>query len=180
MDAVDDVAALVLMRLGEGCPALTPDCGRSLAEAAAVCLEDQGHGSGIRLIVVGEYEGSFSIVRPVVTDQMRRCYNDPDEATENGACGVAILLVQELAGLTVVERSRRGTGFDYWLGPEEWYPFQNQARLEVSGIRTGSSGDIKARVKQKLQQTQQSDALLLPAYVVVVEFSRPMAEVAKR
>ena len=38
MDAVDDVAALVLMRLGEGCPALTPDCGRSLAEAAAVCL----------------------------------------------------------------------------------------------------------------------------------------------
>src|SRR5438876_910334 len=84
MDAADEAPALVLMKLGEGCPALTPDCGRSLAEAAAVCLEDRGHGTGIRLIVVGQYEASFSIVRPIVTDQMRRCYNDPDEATENG------------------------------------------------------------------------------------------------
>jgi hypothetical protein len=180
MDAIDDLPELVLMRLGDGCPALTPDCGRSLAEAAAVCLEDQGHRTWARLIVIGEYEVSFRIIWPVVTDQMIRCYNDPEEATENGACGIAILLVQELAGLVVVERSRKGTGFDYWLGSEEGYPFQNQARLEVSGIRAGSAPDIKARVKQKLQQTQQSDALLLPAYVVVVEFSRPIAEVTKR
>src|SRR2546428_10055182 len=104
MDAVDDVPALVLMRLGEGCTALTPDCGRSLAEAAAVCLEDHGHRSRARLVLIGEHEASFSIAWPVETDQMRRCYNDLDEGTENGACGVAILLVRELAGLTVVER----------------------------------------------------------------------------
>src|SRR5437667_9310771 len=40
---------------------------------------------------------SFRIIWRAVTQQMRECYNDPDEAT----VGVAILLVRELVGLTV-------------------------------------------------------------------------------
>jgi hypothetical protein len=54
----------------------------------------------------------------------------------------------------VVERSRRGTGFDYWLGKKgdnNQLPFQNAVRLEVSGIRKGDDGKIKARAKQKLE-----------------------------
>jgi len=37
----------------------------------------------------------------------------------------------------VIERSRKGTGFDYWLGSADEVgelPFQNKVRLEVSGI----------------------------------------------
>ena len=39
---------------------------------------------------------------------------------------------------TVIHRSRKGTGFDYWLGDEkneDELPLQSKARLEVSGIR---------------------------------------------
>ena len=35
-------------------------------------------------------------------------------------------------------------------------------------------------VREKLKQTNQSDDLQLPAYVVVVEFGRPLAEVQKK
>src|SRR5207245_1850420 len=66
--------------------------------AAAVCLEDQLHRGRARLVVIGEYEASFGIVWPVVTDQMRRCYNDLDEGTENGACGVATSWSENSAG----------------------------------------------------------------------------------
>jgi hypothetical protein len=107
---------IVLMNLEEGCPALTPDRGRSLAEAAAVCLESAGHELQAEMIVVAGNDPSvFTILRPNVTQQMRLCYNDPEEATEQGACAVAILIVRRLTGLTIVEQSRKGTGFDYWL-----------------------------------------------------------------
>lgn len=59
-------------------------------------------------------------------------------------------------------------------------PFQNKARLEVSGIRNGDQKIIKARVREKLTQTEVSDKTRLPAYVVVVEFGRPVAEVRQR
>jgi hypothetical protein len=49
------------------------------------------------------------------------------------------------------------------------------ARLEVSGIRRGSRSQINARVKQKTEQTGASDAGELPAYIIVVEFSRPIS-----
>jgi hypothetical protein len=49
------------------------------------------------------------------------------------------------------------------------------ARLEVSGIRNGNRGKINARVKQKTEQTRASDAQGLPAYIIVVEFSRPVS-----
>ncbi|MBW4623103.1 MAG: hypothetical protein KME17_27560 [Cyanosarcina radialis HA8281-LM2] len=54
-------------------------------------------------------------------------------------------------------------------------PFQRMARLEVSGIRQGNRSQINARVKQKTKQTRASDAQGLPAYIIVVEFSRPMS-----
>jgi hypothetical protein len=70
----------------------------------------------LSLGVSSEFSRIFTLVRPEVTEQLRLCYNDPEEATEFGACGVAILVLLELTGLRVVERSRKDTGFDYWLG----------------------------------------------------------------
>jgi hypothetical protein len=151
-----------------------------MAEAAAVCLEDQGHPEAAHLAVQGGYTTSFRLIRPSVTEQMRRSYNDAEVATENGAYGVAILLIRELAGFTVVEKSRKGTGFDYWLGRDEEHPFQNKARLEVSGIRRGDDNTVRARVNEKRKQTRRSDPSLLQAYVIIVEFSRPLAHVVQR
>jgi hypothetical protein len=96
-----------------------------------------------------------------------------------GAVGIAVLLAKKEIGYAVIERSRKGTGFDYWMGDDSEIPFQNKARLEISGIRNGNDNEIKARVKQKLKQTDRSDGYL-PAYVIVVEFSCPLAEVRRK
>jgi hypothetical protein len=52
-------------------------------------------------------------------------------------------------------------------------------RLEVSGIRKGDDSRIKARIKQKLEQVSPTDGKL-PAYIVVVEFSNPLAFIVKK
>ncbi len=112
-----------------------------------------------------------------------RCWNDEEYTTEQAAYGVAFLLILQLTGLTVVERSRKGTGFDYWLGVQDsttTLPFQRMARLEVSGIRKGNRSQINVRVKQKTEQTRASDAQGLPAYIIVVEFSQPLSVIATR
>ncbi|HUW08742.1 MAG TPA: hypothetical protein VM537_03390 [Anaerolineae bacterium] len=171
---------LDLRTLAEGCPAITSGLGQYLAEAGAICLESQGHKQGHRLAVQGVDEKQYALLWPEVNDQIERCLNDPDVATEHGAVGIAILLAKKLLGYTAVQRSRKGTGFDYWLGDDASPPFQNTARLEVSGIRNGDDTAVKGRVGQKMKQTSVSDGLGLPAYIVVVEFGRPLADVRKR
>jgi hypothetical protein len=74
---------------------------------------------------------------------------------------------------------RRGSGFDFWLGPETGYLFQAGVRLEVSGIRRGDETSIRRRLRSKLRQTEQSQQLA-PAYVAIVEFSRPGLRVVQR
>lgn len=170
---------LNLNELGDGLPAITPAFGRALAEAGGMCLESEGHIAGKQLHVMGISDKHYSLFWPPVTDQTLRCWNDPEVATEQGAVGVAVLLAKKEIGYAVIERSRKGTGFDYWMGDDSAIPFQNKARLEISGIRRGNDRDIKARVRQKLRQTDRSDGLL-PAYVIVVEFGNPLAEVRRK
>lgn len=55
-----------------------------------------------------------------------------------------------------------------------------KARMEVSGIRNGNDSQVRARVKQKLRQMNRSNDQELPAYAIVVEFGRPLAEIKKR
>ncbi|MEH2318575.1 hypothetical protein [Nostoc sp.] len=88
----------------------------------------------------------------------------------------------QLRSSTVIERSRKGTGFDYWLGSEEEageLPFQNKVRLEVSGIRKADDSRVRARVKQKIEQTNPSDGTF-PAYIIIVEFSRPLSFIVEK
>ena len=113
---------------------------------------------------------------------MLRCWNDQEYATEQAAYGIAFMLIGKMTNFTVIERSRRGTGFDYWLGIKDEtleLPFAKKVRLEVSGIRRGDDSRIKARVKQKIEQTNLSDGVL-PAYIVVVEFSRPLSWIVQK
>jgi len=166
-----------LSDLAGGMPAITPAFGQYLAEAGAVCLESQGHRPGRTLAVRSSHQSSYRLTWPAITGQMLRCLNDPEVATEHGAVGIAVLLAKKLLAYSVIQRSRKGTGFDYWLGEETKIPFQNKARLEVSGIRRGDDAAVRARMREKLRQTDPSDGTALPAHVVVVEFSRPLAQV---
>ncbi len=177
-----DINELVITKLEQGLPAITPAFGAALAEACAVCLADQGHAPGVELKVNGDFTAVFKLYWQEVTDQMLRCWNDSEYTTEQAAYGIAFLVIQELTDYTIIQRSRKGTGFDYWLGKKteaNELPFQNAVRLEVSGIRKGDDSRVKARVKLKVEQVGPSDQAL-PAYIVVVEFSKPLAFIVKK
>ena len=171
-----NIPELNLECLCAGMPAVTPAFGKALAEAGAVCLDEVGHQNGVELLVTGAHRAKFRLLWPEVTPQMKNCYNDLQDSTENGAYGVAFLLLKHFTDYTVIQRSRKGPGFDYWLGKEGNPLFQNAARLEVSGILKGTASKIASRVKQKLAQVTPSDGLS-PAYIVVVEFGNPASQV---
>jgi hypothetical protein len=180
---MENTVVLDLRELESGIPALTQALGRVHAEAAAVCLENQGHQEPVRLAVRKIDTPQYDLRWPALTDTMRRAYEDLERATELGAYGVAILLIRDQTGLTAIRQSRKGTGFDYWLGPDgadDQLVFQDAARLEVSGILSGTDSQFLTRVKQKLKQTEASDSTGLTAYACVVEFSRPQAEMATK
>jgi hypothetical protein len=175
-----DPAALSLDSLVDGFPHIPPERGAMMVQAAVVCLDDQAHSSPVSLVVDGTVTASFSLTwSEEVTEAKRRFWNDLEEATQHGAYTVAILLIRALTGYTVIERSRKGTGFDWWLGTDDDL-FQRKARLEVSGILRGTPRRINSRIKARLGQTRQSDNLALTAYVVVVEFGTPRAKVVQR
>lgn len=77
-------------------------------------------------------------------------------------------------------RANRGDGFDYWLGTQADEIVPYEAKMEVSGIRNGGESDIARRVREKVAQMARPDPPVdpnLPAYAVVIEFSRPVAEI---
>ena len=173
---------LDLADLAKGSSGITPEWGAGLAQAASVCLDAQGHSSPQSLDVSGPVTQQYALYWLPVDAQMRRCFNDLEDAGEHGAYGIAALLVADITPLEVVERSKKGTGFDYWLGPKGTVGdlFQRASRLEVSHIMKADPPAVSARVKKKLKQTEPSDDTGLSAYVVVVEYGTPLARVAEK
>lgn len=124
-------------------------------------------------------------------------WNDLAEAVEEGAAGIAVLLANRETGYLAIARSWKGTGFDYLLGDDDTLNISEaersvssqwakvlgdtalvpRGRLEVSGILNGSDSQVRTRANQKLEQTESSDHWGIPAYVIIVEFGRPLAEV---
>jgi hypothetical protein len=170
-----------LATLAQGMPALTMAAGQSLAEAAAVCLELKEHSAGVRFAKTGLMSEDFYLLWSPATDQARRTNADPQVATELGACAIALLFVKEQLGKVTIQRSAKGTGFDYWLGDEtdDDLPFQGLARLEVSGILAGTHAQIQSRLVQKKKQMDPSDASA-PGFVAVVEFGTPIAHLESK
>lgn len=130
--------------------------------------------------VVGDLVGQFELVWGEVTQKMIDSRADMDYTVESGAYCLAMLVVERMLGLRVVKQSKKMTGFDYWLEQLPDVGFQGQARLEVSGILSGTKSQIRSRLKAKLHQTKRSDQLSIPAYVVIVEFSQPSLTIKKR
>lgn len=172
------VESIHLLKLVEGVPALSPSHLECLAEAACVELGKHKHTAPVELQVRGGNRKVYNLHGFAVTEAMRRTYADPGECTEFGACGIAILLLLKETKYTVIERSYVGTGYDYRLGQQGSLLFQQTARLEISGIHTGTVQEVSRRTKKKIKQTSVSDDTKIPAVIMVVEFSLPMVEVA--
>jgi hypothetical protein len=152
--------------------------GAFVAQAAAVLLELNKHLSGVSMTVVEKRAKDYNVVWPRLHVDAMRTHKDLPEAAEQGAYGIAFLLAEEFTKFKIIERSRKGTGFDYWLGIGDQHPFQHAARLEVSAI-INDEGAINGRVKAKMKQTDVSRGRL-PAYVAVVEFGQPKSVFKKR
>ncbi|RJP40673.1 MAG: hypothetical protein C4547_02405 [Phycisphaerales bacterium] len=173
------IPVLDLGRLAEGSPpGVTPAMGQFAAEAASVVLEHNRHKRGVVMEVAASRRHRYRVAWPALHDDAVRTHNDLPSAAEQGAYGVAFLLAEELTDFRVIERSRKGTGFDYWLGVGGEHPFQQAARLEVSGI-VDNADQLEARVKAKMKQTDRS-AGKLPAFVAVIEFGQPKSVFKRR
>jgi len=178
MTRSEEIPDLFLARLLEAAPGLTPAFCAFLAEAAAVSCTEQGHQSGVALKVDGHFVGTYALFWETVGAAARRAHGDAEVATEYGAYGLAILLTAALTGMTVIQRSFKGTGFDFWLGEMDVPGFQGKARLEVSGLRKGRAAQVRARLELKKRQIARADSAL-PGYVVVVEFGQPISLIAQ-
>ncbi|MGG6263783.1 hypothetical protein ACQ4M3_17805 [Leptolyngbya sp. AN03gr2] len=157
--------------------------GAMCAEAAAFCLEDQGHQNCVLLQIDGIQSSEIELHWTAIDDTIRRFQADQEVTTEYGAYGIAALVMPFLTGLTVIERSIKGKsfGFDFWLGSiaDSESLFQRKARLEVSGIRRGTETMLQSRVKMKLKQITPSDPVA-PEYVSIVEFSTPRSRIVEK
>lgn len=169
---------LDLKGITTGLPGLSKTCGEHLYEACVVCLERQKHNkTGAEIGVYGDNIINYNLIWDnSLNDQLNRSWADQIYTTEHGAVCLAILIALKLTNYTIIERSVRKTGFDYWLGEKEDILFQKKARLEISGIFVGSKTDVNNRYKVKVKQTNQSDGLKIPAYIGIVEFSNPIAK----
>ncbi|CAG2535056.1 hypothetical protein MAR621_00170 [Maribacter dokdonensis] len=166
--------------LGDGIMGLTQEFGNFLLQACAVCLDNQNHSTGVQMNLLTS-SGSKSVNlnwNTVVNSQVKRNWSDLQEATEYGATALAIKLAESESTSSCIERSSKGTGFDYWLGDEDDLGiFQRKERMEISGIlKENGTNTIERRVKVKSNQTKTSSSSGLNAHICVVEFSNPKGE----
>lgn len=175
--------------LDRGIPAITSRQAGVHMEACVWCLLECGHENGVTLIVQeDEQQSLYRLLWPkdeIDVDGLAHAYNK-DDGPEHGAEAIALLLVREKTDYTAIQRSVTSTGIDYWLGYKademsEKIFSSRSARLEVSGIlRQNKTNRSKSRIRRKVKQTKRSDNTTFPVYVVVVEFSQPLAEVTFR
>lgn len=164
-----------ISNIKEGLPGISCASAAHMYEAFMVCMDYYAHPQDVVLPVDGQEQPVTIKWVNECDDVIRRTYTDMQYNTEHGAVCLAIMLTTTFTPYTIIERSRKGTGFDYWLGEKGNMLFQKKARLEVSGILQGDDSTMKSRYNTKVMQTVQSDDTLLPAYISIIEFSRPKA-----
>ncbi len=154
-----------------------------MMEACVWCMSYHKHHNGVLLEV--EYKnnkGNYRVFWPensINIEKLNNNYNH-DDAVEFGAEAIAIFVSYSQIGFRSLQRSKTKTGIDYWISfteDEDGLPFQNAGRLEISGImKENGNNTVKNRIKIKNNQTMQSANTLLPAYIVVVLFEKPSAQ----
>ena len=171
-------------------PSMTHALGERTYEAIMMCFEHHGHESSLHPMVSDldrealvkleiTWTGQNSKSDCARRSRIRRSFGDARNAAETAAEGFAQLLIPEMTGFVLLERSNIGSGVDYWLTKKKDaadYDFANrETRLEVSGtVSQELLSRVEYIVREKLEQTKRSDFTGLPAHVIVAEFGRPI------
>ena len=175
-------ATINLLDIKKGLPGIDEASANHCYVACMVCLHRNNHVDGVLLDLRGDTIASIALKWDDYFDeQINNAWGDQEYATEHGAICISAMLVSKCTDYTIIRRIRKGPGFDYWLGYEQNLPFQNLARLEISGIfKETEQNNVEKRFGIKKKQTNQSDDSRLPAYISIVEFSKPKAIFAKK
>ena len=151
----------------------------SYVEAAAVCLNDAGDPPAhLTVQADGKAHERYLASWPTPTDRIRRSWNNLEDATRDGAYGVALAASECCLGYVAVRRAETKTGADYYLSSmagsveadDADLDLEGTLRLEVSGmLRCQTEAALARRVRQKQRQTERGTSSL-PAIVGVVAF----------
>ena len=94
------------------------------AEAAAICLEENNFNGEASLHIEGKHTAIFRLTWNSLSDRVKDMHNDLVYETEYGAYCIAFLIIHYLTDYKIIRRSKRKTGFDYWLSSKiSEYPF---------------------------------------------------------
>ena len=179
----EKMKSLDIDQLSQGLPTITPIFCRMLVESAVFCLEYNRHVS--KNCILDGHDGlneKFDLAWNSPDSRVLNTYGDLQEVTEYGATGIAILLTVTNTKYSTVSRAFKAHGFDYWVGDKDADTgvFQEKARLEISGILSGSEATFRQRIKQKTSQTDKSDSMGTDCYISVVEFGDPKASLLQK
>jgi hypothetical protein len=160
-------------------PCLTNSIREYMLEACLLVLTTSSHdvNKSVLVEIIDNDLESFTLI--IDTPKLPANVDDGwdiIDATEKAAECIALIMCSEMTNYHVIKRSRRGTGFDYWIGDKDGLIFQNKARLEISGILKGDRKSVEKRFREKSLQTNPSDNLRLPAYISVTAFDKPMTK----
>lgn len=121
-----------LSDISQGTPGITPVEGANLYENCVVALHNSSHPAPVILHVSGLNTLDYSLHwEDTCNEQMRRTYNDEQSVTERAAVAVSVMLALRQTDYTVIERSRKGTGFDYMLGERQNPLFTPKAIFDI-------------------------------------------------
>lgn len=181
-DQSDDIRSLPdMVTLHERHFGLTPEIGGSYAQAAAVCL-DRYHGSPAVLSFSCDDEPGTSsrVMWAAPSARVRGAWANQDDATRDGAYGLALASAEDYLGLVALRRAETRSGVDYYLAPagadvnqtDGELDLEASLRIEVSGMSaTNSEAEIQQRLRVKINQAR-AGASSLPALACVVAFNR--------
>lgn len=104
--------------------------------ACMTTLHRAGHiVNGTILHLDGNRKGSIPLYWEDYFDEtIDRSWKEINYCTDHAAVCMSCVLAIHETEFTIVERSCKGDGFDYWLGYKEDHLFNHAARLEISGI----------------------------------------------
>ncbi|MCL2591662.1 MAG: hypothetical protein FWD67_12555 [Betaproteobacteria bacterium] len=162
---------LVIEKLHERHIGLTAALAEMYTESASVCLS-RHHHSPVRIgVSQGVTQSAYSLDFPIPDTRTLNAYANTLDTTENGAYGVCLAAVEAEENLFAIKRAETLTGADWYVAPKgaPIEDMENCYRLEVSGLDAGSPVAVRARLRQKIDQTRRG-ASNLPAIASVVGF----------
>ncbi len=176
------MSKLSLADLKAGLPGISKNIGAFLAEAALICLDLNGHPSGIKIGVSGLVESGFTLEWSDKVDaELAQSWKDLKEATEYGATAIAALIVPITTGMLITGRVPQLEQADYILQKPTNYNrglIEPDALLEVSGILKEKEGNtLNMRIQKKKRHIESTVKRTYPTYVIVVEFGIPKSKI---